>query len=75
MAVRKRTSSRSSSTSGVHEVELAIRKAQTRIAKEGKTDEMEALLDDIEHKLNTLKGAGINPVEIKRLKSSLDVIK
>ena len=63
------------SKKGVREVELAIRKAQERIAEEGKTDEIEEQLDQIEHRINNLKQSGVDRVVIKRLKSALDIIK
>ena len=60
---------------GIRELELAIQKAQERIAEEGKTDEIEEQLDQIEHRINNLKQSGVDTVVIKRLKSALDIIK
>jgi len=62
-------------TSEIEKIELAIGKAEKRLGEEGNTDEVEDLLDEIEHRINDMKGKGLKRLVIKELKSKLDRIK
>ena len=57
------------------QIELGIERVQRRILKEGKTDEVEDLLDKIERKIKDMKRRGLKRIVVNRLKSRLDGIK
>ena len=57
------------------QIELGIERVSRRMAKEGKTDEIEDVLDKIERQIKAMKDRGVKKIVVNRLKSKLDKIK
>ncbi len=75
MTKKKRRTKGKAKKDPIKDVELAIEKAQRTLADEGNTDEVEDLLDEIEHRINSMKQRHVKRLVIDELKSKLDKIK
>lgn len=72
---RKKKTTVKSRKGPIEEIELSIKAIERRLAKEGNTDEVEDVLDEIEHQINIREDKGASRTAIKELKSRLDKIK
>jgi len=59
----------------IEEIELSIKAIKRRLVREGNTDEVEDVLDEIEHRINTVEKTRVSKAAIEGLKSRLDGIK
>ncbi len=72
---RKKKTTGKSKKGPIEEIESSIRAIERRLAREGNTDEVEDVLDEIEHQINKTEDSGASRTAIKELKSRLDGIK
>lgn len=72
--IKKKTTVRSK-RGPIEEIELSIKAIEKRLAREGNTDEVEDVLDEIEHRINTVEKTKVSKTAIEGLKSRLDGIK